>query len=146
MAQSPYQLLDQFGSRAGVSVRASGGAKTLEYRQPGITVRITVPDEVLEWFVDVLDGAATVVVQDWSDYDGYSSPSRERCAELMASDIVEFISNLLSRDIRMTVAKERTLFGVLVSRLLKKEVGPLKEKQILEWMNNGSWERAIPFP
>ena len=129
------QVLDRFNSCSDVSVRVSGQAKVLEVKRGRMTIRVTVPNNVLEFFVDVLDGA-TVVVQYWWDYEGYDDTPREELAQSMASDINEFVANLLDRDIRFAAVSVKSWIPWRRAAT----------KQTLQWLINGSWEQAAPFP
>ena len=143
MTKSHSQALERFDSSPDVSLRISGAAKVLEAKRGGLTIRVTVPDDVLEWFVDVVDGTA-VVLQDWWDYEGYDDTPKEALAQSMASDIDDFLVKLLERDIRLVPAT-RTRIDDFVAKLLHRDIKLFPTKPTLEWMTNGSWEQALPF-
>ena len=59
-----------------------------------------MPVDVLEWFADAFDKDAPIV-EDWWDDEGYDITPREELARLMSSDIENFVSGLLTRNIRL---------------------------------------------
>ncbi len=107
-------------------------------------VRGRVSDDVLEWFVDVLEGDA-LVAQDWMDYEGYDDTPHEALAQSMTDDIAEFVEKLLQRDLRL-VPGEPGLFEEFARKYLRRKKKPTRRKCILEWALDGAWEQAVPFP
>lgn len=67
----------------------------MKVKRGEITIAVTVPFDVLEWFIDVMDGQ-TVVVHEWSDYEGYDDTPKEDLARSMESDVDGFVSKLLN--------------------------------------------------
>ena len=144
MISSPAKVLDRFSGCSDVSVCDSGQARVLNLERGGITIKVTVPFDVLEWFVDVMDGQ-TVVVHEWADYEGYDDTPKEELARSMESEVEEFVSKLINRDIRL-VARRKTRIEEFVSRLLNRDVRFFAPGRKLEWMVKGSWEQALPVP
>lgn len=143
MISSPSKVLDRFSRYSDVSVSVSGQAKVLKAKRGEITITVTVPVHVFEWFVDVMDGD-TMVVRDWCDYEGYDDTPKGELARSMESDVEDFVSKLLNRYLRL-VAARKTRIEEFVSRLLNGDVRLFAPKRTLEWMTNGSWEQALPF-
>lgn len=143
MLQSPAKLLDRFDNHPDACVYTSGEARILDVKRAGLVVRVTVPMDVLEWFVDVHDGD-TVVAHDWWDYEGYDDKPTEKLAGYMTRDIKEFVVKLLDRDIRLVDRGPGIIEGA-ASKLLKRDVKLFATKRNLEWLVEGSWEQALPF-
>lgn len=120
MALHLTQVLESFTKATGTSLHREGEACVLELSRHGIVVKVTVPDEVLEWFVDVEEGD----VHDWWDYTGYDDTPADQLAEEMTADIAIFVGWLLTRKLR-----------------IRRKSG----SNVLEWLNEEEWNQAIPF-
>ena len=144
MSKHLNQVLDKFEGHPDVSLRVSGEARELDLTRGGVTVRVTVPDDVLEWFVDVLEGNA-LVAQDWMDYQGYGDTPQEALAQSMTSDISEFLEKLLQCDLRLVPVKPGQV-EAFVKTYLRRDTKLFRKKCILEWGAGGTWEQAVPFP
>ncbi len=138
------QVLDQFEDHPDVSLRVSGEARELELARDGVMVRVTVPDNVLEWFVDVTESDC-VVAQDWADYEGYDDTPPEALAVSMTEDIAEFLEKLLQCDLRL-VPGEPGVFDDFARKYFRRKKKPARKKCILEWEVDGAWKQAVPFP
>lgn len=91
------------------------GAIELRIRRGGVTIVITLPNDVHEWFVDLQDVASGLKHHDWYDYAGYDASTSEEMDRDMADDLRSFVEN---------VSRERKLSGVLtVLRNAKHGVG-----------------------
>ena len=111
-------VLDRFAGRPGVSILRMSESKALEIRQGQITVRITVADSVLEWFIDIVD----TEIHEWFDYTGYDSTSQEELAVEMRADVCQFAEQVLNSELRLS-----------------------NGKRALEWRVDTQWEQALPF-
>ena len=140
MSNDPYQLLDKFNRHQGVSVDIAGQGKVLEAKRDSVTIRVTVPKDVLEWFVDAAEDGI-VAMQDWFDYEGYDDTPRQQLARQMASDVDQFVTNLLNRNVRL-VPRAQTSAEKFLSRWTKSNVNRIGGKHDLEWKVDGSWEQA----
>lgn len=137
------ETIEQFKTNPDASLSVSGEANVLEIARCGLRIRVTVPVNVLEWFAAAFEDDAPVV-EDWWDYEGYDETPRDELAHFMSSDIEDFVTGLLTRNIRLATSPE-TRVGELVSKL-----GLLPGKQsagrvVLEWEVNGVWQQALPF-
>jgi hypothetical protein len=96
-------------------------------KSEGLVFEITVPKDVLEWFVTARQ---TPTGEDtWSDWMDYYSVNNETDAELasdMQRDIEQFVDRLNVSTFR--ILESRTLFG--------------RRRQRLEWKSNGDWQRV----
>jgi len=98
----PYSnVVDRFVGKPGVSIHRESEARVLEIQRQGVTVRITVADAVLEWFIDIAD----TEIHEWSDYTGYDSTSHELLVEGMHAAVCEFVEKGLSRELRLSNGK-----------------------------------------
>jgi hypothetical protein len=95
-------------------------------RRGGVTVSITLPNDVQEWFVDVGDSTTGAKARDWYDYSGYDQRGSEELDRDMAQDLRAFVENVLKNPLRM--------------RIVDRE----KAHAILEWQVDGAWKAAVP--
>jgi hypothetical protein len=119
------QRLIKLNAHDGVSVCPKGEAIVLSLSRPELLVVVTVPLEVLEWFVEASDPTNGSRVQDWCDYEGYDSTATEQLDRDMADDVEHFVDRLLRRELR-----------------LGKRGG---DRISLEWKVGEAWRQAIPF-
>jgi hypothetical protein len=120
------QTLRQYEGRENVTLARSGAALTLTLVRGPLSVVVTVPETVLEWFVDVVNEASGLQASDWWDYAGYDNSSREQLDLQMAADIAGFLESLLVRQLRLRPGKR-------------------PDRSVLEWLVEGEWRRAVPF-
>ena len=137
------ETIKQFQTNPNASLSVSGEANVLKIALCGVRVQVTVPVGVLEWFADAFEDDAPVV-EDWWDYEGYDKTPREELARVMSSDIEDFISGLLTRNIRLATSPETRMdkFASKLKLLLGKQSAG---RVILEWEVNGVWQQALPF-
>ena len=137
------ETIEQFQTNPDASLSVSGEANVLKIARCGLEIQVTVPVDVLEWFADAFEGDAPEV-KDWWEYEGYDKTPREELARLMSSDIEDFITGLLTRNIRLAISPE-TRMDEFVSKLKlllgKQSTG----RVILEWEVDGVWQQALPF-
>jgi hypothetical protein len=110
-----------------VSLASTPGALHLTIQKHGVSVKVLVPDSVLEWFADAepLEGGSKV--SDWCDYEGYDNTPVAELEHDMAEDIASFVNQLIERDLRYAVDSKRPT------------------KAVLEWSVDGQWKQALPF-
>jgi hypothetical protein len=99
-------------------------------RKPdGLTVEVTVPHDVLEWFVTVLQTPTGKEV--WSDWMDYYSAHDETETELR-SDMSRHIEHFIERSLASTfrIVESRKFFG---------------RRQRLEWQTDGDWRRVVIY-
>jgi len=101
-------------------------ALELVIRRHGLTISITVPNDVQEWFVDVEDSHAGMKAHDWCDYGGYDSRTAEQQDRDMAEDLKSFVISVSTNPLRMRAADRKNANAVL------------------EWQADGEWTRAVP--
>jgi len=97
----------------------------LVIRKPPLTINITVPLEVYEWYVDVKESSTGLEAHDWYDYVGYESNREEDLDRAVAQDLTEFLENILVRRLRM------------------RESGN-KSHAALDWWVQDSWKQCVP--
>ena len=120
---SQEDLYKHYRERNGLTTHQKGEAKAYEVARSGISVEVTVPDEVLEWYVSVKQGGEERT-SDWCDYAGYDDTPIVELARSMVDDISRFLELLLSSKIRIdSTGKRPTLDGFV----------------------NGEWIRIVPF-
>jgi len=130
MLATPEDLIDKYRGNTDVSVYRSGEAHVIEFGRQNISVKVTVPDEVLEWFVDVHQ-SGQLVAQDWCDYCGYDQTPIEDLTRDMAEEVDQFLARLLATKLRVTQRDKTWIFG--------------RKKSILESLDGGGWRQAVPF-
>ena len=130
----PIETLDNLATASGLSLYIRGEAKVLMFENSGITIEITVPLDVLEWFVDASQSSSSAKLHWWCDYEGYDDTPRETLVDCMSSDIETIVGGLLEREIRL--ARQP---ASLISKLLRREA-----RFQLDWKINGIWDDALP--
>lgn len=123
MLSSPQDVLDLYRANSDVSVHRSGEAHSIVLSRPDISVAITIPDEVLEWFVEVTQ-LDQVIATDWCDYVGYDDTPPPDLGRDMANDIDRFVKSLLGCELR---------------------VSSVGKKSILEGLVDGGWKQMVPL-
>lgn len=120
---SQKDLYNHYRDRNGLTVRQKGEAKAYEVARSDICVEVTVPDEVLEWYISVkLDGEK--LTSDWCDYAGYDDTPVAELTKSMVDDISRFLELLISSRLRIeSTGKRSTLDGFV----------------------NGEWVQIVPF-
>ena len=127
MATEAYGRLRQFEGRAGVSVQPSGQALELSVARGDVHVTVTVPESVLEWFVDAERSVSGSRASDWTDYERYDKTPRAELERDMADDVQSFVTRLIERDLRYVEDAKNPAQGVL------------------EWFVDGEWRQASPL-
>ncbi len=127
MATEAFHRLRQFEGRPGVFVAPKGEALEVKLVRGDIEVRVVVPEEVLEWFVDVERRASRSRASDWCDYEGYDDTAVSELEKDMAEEVAAFVNQLMERNLRFDEDKKHSTRGVL------------------EWLVDGQWQQAIPF-
>jgi hypothetical protein len=122
VAIEAFHRLRQFEGRPGVTVASKGEALELTLVRGDIEVRVTVPENVLEWFVEAKRRSARSGASDWFDYEGYDETPFPALENDMAEEMTAFVDQLIERDLRYD-----------------------EEKNVLEWSVNGQWQQAVPY-
>jgi hypothetical protein len=125
---TPVDVIRSFEGVRGASLGEQAEALTLTIHRGSISVLLTVPKSVLEWFVDVRDEATARSVTDWCDYAGYDDTPDAQLSSDMADDLQSFVGRLLERPLRF-VARPGVLRGGFA----------------VEWELGGQWEQAVPL-
>jgi hypothetical protein len=128
MTSPPVQALLEFASEPAVGIRELGQCLELTIDRAEARILVTVPREVLEWFVDATCVATSRKVSDWCDYRGYDDTPEEELAVEMARDVRAFVRALIERPLRFR--EQRRL---------------LRRKLVLEWQHDGRWSSAVPL-
>jgi len=120
------RLITTLRARPGVVVHELESAWSVRVpKGDGLVIELTIPRDVLEWFVTAYDKAGAKTWSDWVDYCGYErGESVERLAVEMSDDIDRFIATLL----------QATAFRVVSSPSL------LGAYSTAEWQVDGQWQ------
>ena len=137
------ETIEQFQTNPDASLSVAGEANVLRIERCGVRVHVTVPLDVLEWFANAFEDDARVV-HDWWDYEGYDKTPSEELALDMSSDIENFVSGLLTSNIRLATRPKKRMnkFASKLKWLLGKQSAG---RVVLEWEINGVWQQALPF-
>lgn len=127
MATVAHHRIQQYAGVPGVSLAAKGKAAELVVLRNDVEVRVLVPENVLEWFVDVEQRGSGSRVSDWCDYEGYGGSPTPALEDCMAEDVAAFVNQLIERELRYVLDENRPTRGRL------------------EWYVDGQWHQAIPF-
>ena len=113
MFSSPQDVLEFYRAKPDVSVSQAGEAHSIVLSRPDFSIAITIPDKVLEWFVEVTQ-QDQVVATDWCDYAGYDDTPMPDLKRDMAQDIDRFVKSLLASELRVSrVGKKSILEGLI---------------------------------
>jgi hypothetical protein len=69
-------------------------------RPPDLVFDVTVPHDVLEWFVDARDNSGSIW-SEWADYYPTDGETRGQLLVDMASDIERFVTVLMNSEVRV---------------------------------------------
>lgn len=127
MAIAACLCLRQFDGSPGVTIAMKGEALELLLVRDDLDVRVTVPKNVLEWFVDVEHRASGSRATDWCDYEGYDNTPRPVLEERMANEVAAFVGRLVASELRCVVDSKRP------------------NQCRLEWWLDTYWHQAVPF-
>ena len=122
MAIEAFHRLRQFEGRPGVTIAPQNESLELTLVRGDIEVRVLVPENVLEWFVDAKPRSARSGASDWFDYEGYDETPFSQLEQDMAEEMATYVTQLLERDLRY-----------------------VEDKNVLEWSVDGQWQQAVPF-
>lgn len=97
----------------------------------GLTFNVTVPHDVLEWYVDATDDSGEIW-NDWGEYYSIDGEKREQLSDEMARDIECCVTILVNSEVRISHDAKS------VKRIeLKSRAG--WRVASLSWMTNPSW-------
>ncbi|KAB7615448.1 hypothetical protein F9L33_01395 [Amylibacter sp. SFDW26] len=138
------KLIQKFKKFHNVEVKKLNHAKELVIHNSNLTIITTLPNDALEWFVEVYENENSVV-SDWYDHEGYDDTPRNKLKSSMYSDIDRFLSAIATHNIRLmnVLPKPETKF-TSVLRMIGINYSP-KVKRILELQVDNSWHQTVPF-
>lgn len=91
-------------------------------RSGAVEVTLTIPHQVLEWWIEARQAGERHHVQDWCDYAGYDDSSEELLAKEMKADVLAFVDAAMSRPLRFAA-----------------------DGKSLQWTVHGQWLQAVPL-
>lgn len=124
--QSQGLLRSYVGTSQDCNLVESRSAVEFRIRRGGLTISITLPNDIQEWFVDVEESGTGAKARDWYDYAGYDSSGSEALDLDMSQDLKAFVENVLRNPLRMRIVDRQ------------------KARAVLEWQVDGSWKGAVP--
>jgi hypothetical protein len=125
---TPVEVIRSFEGSPGASLVELPESFVLTIRRDNLSVLVTIPKDVLEWFVDARDDPTGRSVHDWCDYVGYDETPIDVLTADMAEDVQRFVEQLLKRPLRTVEWR-----------------GLIRKKLAVEWEHDGKWRTAIPF-
>jgi hypothetical protein len=69
------------------------------HKSDGLLFKVTVPNEVLEWFVEAYDDSGAMW-SEWADYYPINGETREQLVTEMACEIERVVTHLVNSEIR----------------------------------------------
>ncbi|MFL6660245.1 MAG: hypothetical protein ACJ8GW_19320 [Massilia sp.] len=109
-------LLERLRDALGIELCEQGAAGVLLVHKPDqLKFKITVPYEVLEWFVEAYDDSGTIW-SDWADYYAIDGEPREQLASDMQADIARCVTALARAELRVRL--EPTAFKSTIERCI----------------------------
>jgi hypothetical protein len=115
--------LHRIESHHGAEIFEGAEHVQLLIKRSGLSVSLTIPRSVLEWFVDVHDADGVCLIKDWLDYAGYDATPESQLAEDMRDEVLRFVDRLLDRNLRLVQG----------------------HRSSLEWQVGERWLQAVPF-
>lgn len=125
--KSQSLLRSYVGAIPDCSLDEARSAIELLMRRHGLIIRITLPNDVHEWFVDVEDPGSGLEAHDWYDYSGYERRGTEQLDQDVADDLRSFVENVSTSPLRMRIVNQKAARAVL-------------ERQV----SSGAWISAVP--
>lgn len=121
-------LLARLRDDHGIELFEQPHAGVLRIRKPnGLSLEVTVPYEVLEWFVDAKDDAGTIW-SDWVDYYPINGEKKQLLVAEMMCDVERFVTVLVESEIRDS--REQSKSNIIVEL----KVGGSWKSASLDWM------------
>ena len=91
MATMAYKHVHQLRGYPLVTVTSKGEALEATVRRGEIEVRVVVPEDILEWFVEAELRSSGLRATDWYDYEGYDETPLFELEAQMVEDVVSFL-------------------------------------------------------
>ena len=137
MTNEPVKMLTKLAHEHNVTLETRGGSQVMSFIRSGLIIEVTVPFDVLEWFINVSNSDGSASMGWWCDYCGYDKTPLAELASRMASDIDKLVSGLGKRQLRLIPLQK--------SRLARFLRSPTQHQ--LDWLIDGQWEEALlEFP
>ena len=100
MNQNLYNDFSHLSQLENVSHLNEKQVQILEIKGPkGYLIKVTIPDGIFEWFVDVFDSNKNKIHSDWTEH--YGSPIENLKAERQ-TDIEQFVDEVLKGNLDFT--------------------------------------------
>src|SRR5688572_19776039 len=90
--------LQRFETHPGVEISEEVEHVQLLIKRSDLSVSLTIPRSVLEWFVDIHNADGVCLIEDWLDYAGYDATPESQLAEDMRDEVLRFVDRLLDRN------------------------------------------------
>jgi hypothetical protein len=95
------ELVEDLAQRYSLSMERLVDASVVEIRKErDITFEVTIPDDVLEWFV-VARSNASVIWEDWCDYYPLEKEVDDQLADEMRTDLQLFVAAVVEGEFRV---------------------------------------------
>lgn len=133
MIKNPFETLSKLAEEYCAKIEHLNSARILKFNKSEVLVEVTVPEDVLEWFIDAKTENGQSTLEWWCEYEGYDKASREELVNRMSSDIDTIVRGLLVRDIRITAIPKSFLSKCLFQ----------PTRYNLEWLHDRNWEVAL---
>jgi len=105
---------------ARVSVSDAEEAWAVRIPKSELVIEVTIPRDVLEWFVTATDSDGHELWRDWTDYNATSGETREQLAAVMERDLRWFMEQAATQTVRVSRSGGRNT---------------------LEWQVGGGWRQ-----
>ncbi|WP_426116476.1 hypothetical protein [Massilia sp. PWRC2] len=115
----------------GVELVEQPHAGLLCIRKPNrLLIEVTVPYEVLEWFVDAKDDCGTFW-SEWADYYRVHGEKKQQLVTEMTCDVERFVTILANSEIRVSLDQTKS------KKIVELKVGGSWRGASLDWMTAG---------
>lgn len=130
-------LLNRYASHANAStVRRGESTCLIIEKDRGILIEVRVPDELLEWFITVVQkDTGDMVLHDWMEHYAVSGESDQELHAEMRKEIERVLDAIVSRPVRLRRVKKKSWIPWQRP----------KESHLLECEMETGWTQVLPF-
>jgi len=100
-----FSLIRKYGEQPGLTLKELDGAFSITFERDSLSFKVIVANQVLEWFVEILEPSSGLKFTDWADYSGYDRRPRNELVKEMEEHLQRLFKALLSRTFRLRKGK-----------------------------------------
>lgn len=129
-------LLEPYLTENCVTISRGGDATKVQiFKTDRILIDLTIPDEVLEWFVSVIDqSSGDELIYDWLEYYQTEGETDEQLEAMMLKDISSLLEDIVNVPVRIQETTRPRFLGFL----------PRKSIYVLQHRPGAEWIQIFP--